>query len=104
MTNLTVFAALLKDVPIGGKNAVLPKPLLRNGTIKCLMYEENTRQPNNDNLCFFRALALLLHDTQRLEEETSKMFNLFINKMGGLNHNQFQGVHVCQLSTTSCSI
>ena len=30
LTNLTVFAASLKDVPMGCKNAVLPEPLLRN--------------------------------------------------------------------------
>ena len=29
LTNLTVFAALLKDVPMGCKNAVLPEPLFR---------------------------------------------------------------------------
>ena len=58
LTNLTVFAALLKDVPMGCKNAVLSEPLLRNSTINCLTYEENTRQPYNDNLCLFRAVAL----------------------------------------------
>ena len=94
LTKLTVFAALLKDVPMGCKNAVLPEPLLRNGTINCLTYEENTRQPYNDNLCPFRALALHLHGTQRLEEETSKLFNLFVNKTDGLSRNQFQGVHM----------
>ena len=92
LTNLTVFAALLKDVPMGCKNAVLPKPLLKNHTINCLTYEEITRQPHNDNLCLFRALALHLHGTQRLEEETSKLFNLFIKKMDGLSADQFQGV------------
>ena len=30
LTNLTQFAALLKDVPMGCKNAVLPEPLLKN--------------------------------------------------------------------------
>ena len=99
LTNLTVFAALLKDVPMGCKNAVLPGPLLRNGTTNCLTYEENTRQPYNDNLCLFRALALHLHGTQRLEEETSKFFNLFINKMDGLSPNQFQGVHMKNIPT-----
>ena len=94
LTNLTVFAALLKDVPMGYKNAVLPEPLLKNHTINCLTFEESTRQPFNDNLCLFRALALHLHGTQRLEEETSKLFNLFINKMEGLSPNQFQGVHM----------
>ena len=99
LTNLTVFGALLKDVPIGCKNAVLPVPLLRNGTINCLTYKENTRQPYNDNLCLFRALAVHLHGTQRLEKETSKLFNLFISKMDGLSPNQFQGVHVNDIST-----
>ena len=94
LTNLTVFAALLKGVPMGCKNAILPEPLLKNHTINCLTYEENTRQPYNDNLCLFRALALHLHGTQRLEEETSKLFNLFINKMDGLSADQFQGVHM----------
>ena len=94
LTNLTVFAALLKGVPMGCKNAVLPEPLLKNQTINCLTYEENTRQPYNDNLCLFRALAFQLHGNQRLEEETSKLFNLFINKMDGLSADHFQGVHM----------
>ena len=93
-TNLTVFAALLKDVPMGCKNTVLPEPLLSIRIINCLTYEENTRQPYNDNMCLFRALALHLHGTQRLEEVTSKIFNLFINKMGGFCADQFQGVHI----------
>ena len=94
LTNLTVFAALLKDVPMGCKNAVLPEPLLKNHTINYLTSEGNTRQPYNDNLCLFRALPLHLHGTQRLEEETSKLFNLFINKLDGLSPNQFQGVQM----------
>ena len=94
LTNLTVYAALLKDVPMGCKDAVLPEPLMRNGTINCLTFEENTRQPYNDNLCLFRALALHLHGTQRLEGETSKIFNFFINKMGGLSADQLRGVHM----------
>ena len=35
LTNLTVFAALLKDVPVGCNDAVLPEPLLKNCTINC---------------------------------------------------------------------
>ena len=94
LTNLIVFAALLKDVPMGYKIAVLPEPLLKKHTINCLTFEENTRQPYNDNLCLFRALALHMHGSQRLEEETSKLFNLFINKMDGLSADQIQGVHL----------
>ena len=78
---------------MGCMNGVLPEPLLRNGKINCLTYEK-TRQPYNDNLCFYRALGLHLHGTQRKEEETSRLFNLFINKMDGLSASQFQGVHM----------
>ena len=94
LTKLTVFADLLKDVPMGCKEAALPEPLERNGTINCLTFEENTRQPYNDNLCLFRALALFVHGNQRMEEETSKFFNSYINKMYGLSADQFQGVHM----------
>ena len=97
LTNWTVFAALLKDVPMGYKDTVLPKPLLQNHTINCLTSEESTRQPYNDNLCLFRAFALHLHGTQRLEEGISKLFNLFIKKMNGLSPNQFQGVHMNEI-------
>ena len=79
---------------MGCRNAVLPELLLKNQTINYLTFEENTRQPYNDNLCLFRALALHLHGTQRLEEETSNLSNLFINKMDGLSPNHFQGVHM----------
>ena len=98
-TNLTVFAAIFKDVPMGSKNAVLPEPLLENHTVNCLTYEENTRQPYTDNLCLFRALAPHMHGTQRLEEETLKLFKLFINKKDGLSPNQFQGVHMNDIPT-----
>ena len=39
-------------------------------------------------------VALHMHGNQRLEEETSKLFSLFINKMDGLSADQFQGVHI----------
>ena len=91
---LTVFAALLKYVSTGCKNAVLPEPHLKDCTINCLTFEENTRQLYNDNLCLFCAPALHLLGNQRLEEETSENFNSFINKMDGLSPNQFKGVHM----------
>ena len=84
---------------MGCKDAVLAEHLLRNGAINCLTFEENTRQPYNNNLCLFRALALHMHGNQRLEEETSKLFNLLINKMDGLSPNQFQGVHMNDIPT-----
>ena len=78
LTNLTIIAALLRDIPIGSKDAVLPESLLKNHTVNCLTFEKNRRKPYNDNLCLFKALALHLHGNERLEEETSKLFNLFL--------------------------
>ena len=40
-----------------------------------------------------------MHGNQRLEEETSKLFNLFISKMDGLSPNQFQVVHMNNILT-----
>ena len=92
LTNLTIFAALLRDIPMGCKDAVLPESLLRNRSINCLNFEKNTRKPYNDNLCLFRALALHLHGNERLEEETSKLFNLFLVNSTNPDPSKFQGV------------
>ena len=78
LKKLTLFAWLLKDVPMGCKDTVLPEPLLRNHNVICLTFERNTRQPYNDIFCLFRALALQLKSKEKLEEETSKNFNLFL--------------------------
>ena len=71
LTNLTIFAAILRDLPMGCKDAVLRESLLKNHTVNCLTYEQYTKKPYHENLCFFRALALYLHgNDERLEEET----------------------------------
>ena len=51
LTNVTVCAALLKEVPMGCKDAVLPEPLTKNHTLNCLTYAESTRKPYDDNFC-----------------------------------------------------
>ena len=97
LTNLTVFAALPKDVPKGCKESVLPEPLLKKQKVNCLTYEQNTKKPNKDNLCLFRALALHLHGNERLEEETSRIFKLFLNICGEADPTKFQGVHMTDI-------
>ena len=99
LTNLTVFAALLKDIPMGCKNAILPEPMLKVHTINCLTFEENMRQPYNAKRFLFCALALHMHGSQRLKEEISKVFNLFVNKLIGLSADQFQVVHMNDIYT-----
>ena len=99
LSNVTIFAALLKDIPIGCKDAVLPQPLLKNRTVNCLTFGKNTRQPYNDNLCLFRALCLHLHGNERLEEETNKLFNLYLQKKDGIEPAAFQGVCMDDIPT-----
>ena len=45
LTNLTIFAALLRDIPLGCEDAILPQSLLKNHSVNCLTYEQNTKKP-----------------------------------------------------------
>ena len=77
---------------MGCKDGVLLDSLLKNHTVNCLTYEQNTKKPYKDNLCLFRALALHLHGNERLEGETSKLFNLFLVNSTNPDPSKFQGV------------
>ena len=45
LTDVTVFASLLKNKPMGCKGTVLLEPLSRSHNVDCLTFERNTRQP-----------------------------------------------------------
>ena len=45
LSNLTIFAALPKDIPKCCKDTVLREPLLRNCNVNCLTFERNSSQP-----------------------------------------------------------
>ena len=82
---------------MGCKDTVLPEPLLRNCIVYCLTFERNSSQPYNDNLCFFRAVALHFFGNERLEKETFKIFNLFLNNCGEGDPSKFQGVQMTDI-------
>ena len=76
---------------MGCKDAVLPESLLNYQTVNCLTYEQNTKKPYKDNLCVLRALAFHLHGKdKRLEEETSKSFNLLLSSSTNPDPSNFQ--------------
>ena len=78
---------------MGCKDAVLPESLLKNHTVNCLTYEQNTKKPHKDNLCLFRAFALHLHrKDKKLAEETPKLFNLFFINSTNSDPSKFQVV------------
>ena len=51
LTNLTIFASLLKDVPMGCEDTVLLEQLLENHNVNCFTFERHSLQPYNDNFC-----------------------------------------------------
>ena len=78
---------------MGCMDAVLPESVLKSHTINCLTYKQKNKKSYKNNLCFFRALALHLHgNDKRLEEETSKLFNLFFINSTNPDRSKFQGV------------
>ena len=77
---------------MGCKDAILPEFLLKNHTVNCLTYEQNTKKPYKDNLCLFRALPLHLHRNDRVKEETSKLFDLFLINSTNPDPSKFHGV------------
>ena len=96
-TNLTTFASLIKDVPMGCKDTILAEPLLKNHNANCLTFDKNMLPPYNDKLCLFRALALHLHGSKKLENETWKIFHIFLNNSEERDLSKFQGVHMTDI-------
>ena len=72
--NVSIFAALQKNIPMGCLDSVLPEPLVRHTQVNCLLTGRN-KQPYNDDLCLFRALTLYLHGYSYLDAHTSQLFN-----------------------------
>ena len=77
ITNVTIFAALLKNIPLGCLDSVLPEPLLRNPEVNCLLSNGHD-VPYNDNFCLFRATSIHLFGSVDVEPHAMQLFdNLF---------------------------
>ena len=76
------FCRLLKNAPMRYPDSVTAEPILRNHQVNCLISDHKTKQPYNDNLSLFRALAAHLYGEKSLETTTSKIFNSFPEKSG----------------------
>ena len=95
ITNVTIFAALLKKHPNGCPDSVLPEPLLKNHSVNCLLSDKD-KQPYKDHLCLFRALIMYLHGHSNLDAHTFQLFTEFISKSGHDPKN-FRGVSIDDL-------
>ena len=81
ITNVTIFAALLRNIPMVCPDSVLPELLLRHTIVNCLLSDKN-KQPFKDHLCLFRAFTMYFHGHSNLHAHTSQLFTEFISKPG----------------------
>ena len=81
---------------MGCPDSVIPEPLVRNNHVNCLISDQNIKQPYNDNLCLFQALAIHLHGNTSLETSGSMIFNAFREKLG-CDPKQFREVPMDKL-------
>ena len=95
ITNVTFFAALLKNIPMGCPDSVLPEPLLRHTQVNCLLSNKD-KEPYKDHLCLFRALAMCMNGHNDLDSHTSRYFTEFISK-SSFEPKNFRGVSVKDL-------
>ena len=104
LTNLTIFATFLRDVPLGCKTLILPPLLMNNRWIQTLLkVPPRYVKQYSDNLCLIRAVAY--HEVvqrrisiNQLEIKTSEYFNSYLN-MTGKPVQQFRGVPLKDIPT-----
>ena len=93
LTNLTLFAALLKDVPMGARTQSYPN-LCSKITQSTVSRLKRTRENHITTTCVFFVLLLsictVLNDWKK---RLQNWFNFFFNKMDGMNADQCHGVH-----------
>ena len=92
ITNVTIFAALLKKTPMGCPDSVLPETLLKNHSVNCLLSNKD-KEPYKDHLCLFRALAMYMNGHNDLDSHNFRYFTELISK-SGYDPKNFRGVSV----------
>ena len=95
ITNVTIFAALLTNIPMGCTDSPLPEPLLRNPEVNCLLSNGHD-VPYNHNLCLFRAIAIHLFRSVDVQLQANKIFHNFVTA-SGCDPDNFTGVSFDQI-------
>ena len=80
-THLTIFCALLKNIPTECIDAVLPETLLRRPDVTCLV-SNGYGKTYKDYLCLFRAIAVHLYESSELETTAANLFSAFFHESG----------------------
>ena len=80
-TNVTNFCALLKNIPMGCIDAVLPEQLLRRPDVNCSV-SNGYGETYKDYLCLFRAIVVHLYGSSELETNAANLFRAFLHESG----------------------
>ena len=99
-TNVEFYVTHLHNTPIGTSTS-LPSYLKNNKGLISLVNSRKTGQPFNDNLCFFRCVAL--HhgaEVTNLERPTRALFQQYCEKFA-ITPSEFSGVKLGQLESLS---
>ena len=94
-TNVTIFCALLKNIPMGCIVAVLPEQLLRRPDLNCLV-SNGYGKTYKDYLCLFRAIAVHLYGSSELETNAANLFSAFLHESGH-DATNFRGISIDHL-------
>ena len=94
-TNVTIFCPLLKNIPMGCIDAVLPEQLLRRPDVNCLV-SNGYGETYKDYLCLFRAIAVHLYGSSELEKNAANLLSAFLHESGHDAIN-FRGVSLDHL-------
>ena len=80
ITNATIFAALLKKIPMGCAVSVLPEPLLRHTHVNCLLSNKD-KEPYKNHLGLFRAWPCTWTNIM-ISNQISRYFTEIVSKSG----------------------
>ena len=88
-TNMTVFAAILNEIPLSAQNLEIPSRILKNKKLFCLSINPLNKL-YNDNLCSLRAVAFHITGRHNLEEQTAKLLQQYLEHCE-VDINDFKG-------------
>ena len=94
LTNITIYVYPIPEHPIGCP-IILPDYIKKNKAIISADVNSNGR-PYQNNLCFFRALALFRKQTATLEKSVKLYFDEYLKALK-LDKKQFKGITLPQL-------
>ena len=91
LPNLTIIAALLRDIPMCCKDAVLLEFLLKNHTVNCLTFDKNTKNLTMTIFVFSEQL-LCIHLATRDWRRKHQSYSISFFNSNNSDPSKFQGV------------